>query len=135
MRFKHKALILAFLVLMWGASRSSFAGGDQYDPPDLPLATLLAEPPYPNDPPDFLTVLQGLLSPTPVMYETRSPPEDIDDPVAPPRIRSLRSDGIRSILGALPVREPLRHFPDCSAGCVAFAVSHHGAFRTSGGER
>jgi YVTN family beta-propeller protein len=70
---------LAFLVLTWGANRCSFAGGDQYDPSDMPETTPLPETPYPNDPPDLLSILQGLLSPTPVIYETRMPPEDVID--------------------------------------------------------
>jgi len=53
MGLRQRALILVFLVLTWGANRSSFGGGTQYDPPPLPDPPF--DIPFPDDPPDLFT--------------------------------------------------------------------------------
>jgi YVTN family beta-propeller protein len=70
---------------MWGANRCSFAGGDQYDPPDMPEATPLPEPPFDNDPAEILDILEtAAMGPSPFGDDVPFPPEDVNDPTGNP---------------------------------------------------
>ena len=86
MGLRQRALILVFLVLTWGANRSSFGGGTQYDPPPLPDPPF--DIPFPDDPPDLFTDPFDPINDLPDPFDIPFPPEDpldqIDIPIPEP---------------------------------------------------
>jgi len=124
MGLRQRALILVFLVLTWGANRSSFGGGTQYDPPPLPDPPF--DIPFPDDPPDLFTDPFDPINDLPDPFDIPFPPEDpldrstspfrappdFDDPIMEPSLLPTRSTTSRIFrifrcLRCLTSRRPL----------------------------